>query len=108
MTVSNTHCRITRGLDRGCKTFEYTNITRSMHSRTLLVINVLPSTDAVYLLGKKKKTFEFTNIARSMRSRTLVFILASSRECNSIYRLLCIRVYYRACHVFASNTKMNK
>ena len=58
MTVNaNTHCRITRGLDRSCNTFEFANITRSVHSRTLvavslLVVSVLAYTDAVYLLGK--------------------------------------------------------
>ena len=38
MTVANAHCRITRGLDRNRKTFEFANIARSMHSRTLVVI----------------------------------------------------------------------
>ena len=35
MTVNaNTPCRFTQGLDHGCKTFEFTNIARSMRSRT--------------------------------------------------------------------------
>ena len=39
MTVkANTPCRFTQGLDHGCKTFEFTNIARSMHSRTFVVI----------------------------------------------------------------------
>ena len=38
MTVNaNTPCRFTRGLDHGCKTFELTNIARSMRSRTLVI-----------------------------------------------------------------------
>ena len=39
MTVANAHCRITRGLDRSCKTFDFANIARSMHSRTLVVMS---------------------------------------------------------------------
>ena len=39
MTVNaNIPCRITRGLDRGCITFEFANIARSMHSRTLVAV----------------------------------------------------------------------
>ena len=39
MTVNaNTPCRFTRGLDHGCKSFEFTNIARSMRSRTLVAI----------------------------------------------------------------------
>ena len=35
MTVNaNTPCRFTRGLNHGCKTFEFTKIARSMRSRT--------------------------------------------------------------------------
>ena len=48
MTVNaNTPCRFTRGLDHGCKTFEFTNIVRSMRSRTLVAIfaSVLAYTD---------------------------------------------------------------
>ena len=35
---ANTPCRLTRGLNRSCKTFEFTNIARSMHSRTLVAL----------------------------------------------------------------------
>ena len=39
MTVNaNTPYRFTQGLDHGCKTFEFTNIARSMRSRTLVAI----------------------------------------------------------------------
>ena len=35
MTVNaNTPCRFAEGLDHGCKTFEFTNIARSMRTRT--------------------------------------------------------------------------
>ena len=35
---ANTPCHFTRGLDHGCKAFEFTNIARSMRSRTLAAI----------------------------------------------------------------------
>ena len=41
MTVNaNTPCHFTRGLDHGCKMFEFTNIARSMRSRTLVAMFV--------------------------------------------------------------------
>ena len=35
---ANTPRSSTRSLDRGCETFEFTNIVRSMHSRTLVAV----------------------------------------------------------------------
>ncbi len=35
---ANKSCRLTRGLDRSCKTFEFTNIVRRMCSRKLVAM----------------------------------------------------------------------
>ena len=40
---TNTPCLLTRGLDSSCKTFEFTNIVRSMHSRTLVPVSASSS-----------------------------------------------------------------
>ena len=86
MTVNaNTPCHFTRGLDHGCKMFEFTNIARSMRSRTLVAI-FASSRKCISLYIFAVYLLEFTNIVQSIHSRTFVVIFASTCECISLYQ----------------------
>ena len=117
MTVADAHCRITRGLDRSCKTFDFANIARSMHSRTLVVIlassvNVLAYTVCRVFawfcsLNKidQMETLCLVNYHFHTRctpdtlvpSDTCVRVCMSMCVCACLYVCVCVCVYVSVC-----------